>query len=88
MCNACGFHCCGSDVFEACGCDHCANPKCWGECELCGESGCAGECDDGGGWHHPDDDDDAGVLPSARPGAGASAAPRGAGPSDSEERPA
>lgn len=31
MCNACGFYCCASDEFEACGCDHCPNSKCWSD---------------------------------------------------------
>ena len=29
-CNACGFMCCASDVFEQCGCD-CDEPDCWDE---------------------------------------------------------
>lgn len=29
MCNACGFYCCASDVFEKCGCDHCPCSACW-----------------------------------------------------------
>jgi hypothetical protein len=33
MCNACGFFCCGSDVFDACGCDHCDCPECWSDDE-------------------------------------------------------
>jgi len=28
MCNACGFLCCGSDLFEGCGCD-CPYQECW-----------------------------------------------------------
>lgn len=28
MCNACGFLCCASDVFEGCGCDHCECYEC------------------------------------------------------------
>lgn len=31
MCNACGFHCCGDDSFEGCGCDHCHEPACWAD---------------------------------------------------------
>jgi len=31
MCNACGFHCCGSDQFTGCGCDHCDEPDCWSD---------------------------------------------------------
>lgn len=29
MCNACGFLCCGSDMFDGCGCDHCPHSGCW-----------------------------------------------------------
>lgn len=29
MCNACGNFCCGSDMFSACGCEHCPNTECW-----------------------------------------------------------
>jgi hypothetical protein len=59
MCNACGFLCCGSDVFERCGCDHCSCPACWleraGLCAVCAipENEC--EC---GFCPRPDDDDD------------------------------
>lgn len=31
MCNACHNMCCGSDLFEGCGCEHCDNPACWPE---------------------------------------------------------
>lgn len=31
MCNACHNMCCGSDQFEACGCDHCDEPDCWSD---------------------------------------------------------
>jgi hypothetical protein len=31
MCNACGFFCCASDVFEGCGCDHCYCSECWSD---------------------------------------------------------
>lgn len=29
MCNACGFLCCASDVFDSCGCEFCPNSDCW-----------------------------------------------------------
>ncbi len=29
MCNACGFLCCGWDLFSGCGCDGCDEPDCW-----------------------------------------------------------
>jgi len=31
MCNACGNLCCGSDMFEGCGCDGCEEPECWSD---------------------------------------------------------
>lgn len=43
MCNACGFLCCASDVFEGCGCDHCPEPDCHA-CFNCGERDCGGDC--------------------------------------------
>ena len=36
MCNACGFLCCASDVFEQCGCEGCAVIECHEKCEDCG----------------------------------------------------
>lgn len=29
MCNACGFLCCGSDLFSRCGCNGCDEFDCW-----------------------------------------------------------
>lgn len=43
MCNACGFLCCASDVFEDCGCDHCPEPECHA-CFNCGARDCDGDC--------------------------------------------
>jgi hypothetical protein len=38
MCNACGFYCCGYDVFDGCGCD-CPELSCrMVRCEICGAS--------------------------------------------------
>lgn len=34
MCNACGFLCCGWDLFSGCGCDGCDEPDCWSEDEF------------------------------------------------------
>lgn len=31
MCNACGNVCCGSDRFNACGCDGCDCEDCWSD---------------------------------------------------------
>lgn len=39
MCNACGFQCCASDLFEGCGCEDCPNPACRrSKCDICGET--------------------------------------------------
>ncbi len=50
MCNACNNHCCGSDEFGGCGCDHCDCPDCWSDDED--------EFDDGGDFYDFDPDND------------------------------
>lgn len=37
MCNACGFQCCGSDMFGGCGCDGCDCEECWSDDEEEGD---------------------------------------------------
>lgn len=39
MCNACGFQCCGSDMFGGCGCDGCDCEECWSQDEDRDEDG-------------------------------------------------
>src|SRR5690349_21768545 len=47
MCNACGFLCCGSDMFSGCGCDHCKNQACHDPtCRGCGQEQDFCICDD------------------------------------------
>lgn len=52
MCNACGNMCCGSDQFEACGCDGCFEPECHSRCDMCDEQDCDGDCQD---WDEVED---------------------------------
>lgn len=40
MCNACGFICCASDMFDHCGCDGCECEECWSEDEGDGDEFC------------------------------------------------
>lgn len=41
MCNACGFLCCGSDMFGNCGCNDCRYEACHDHaCPGCGEENC------------------------------------------------
>lgn len=63
MCNACGNYCCGSDVFDRCGCDGCREPDCW--------SDEADDIDFGDDMGGPDPDDGGVLMPLAACGCAA-----------------